>query len=275
MKGYSLVKEKIFTLFLIAIALTITSTTETEVAQVKNETTSTSEAVSSKKTDTPVVTSTLYGIVTDSCDTQYNTPCVRIRSGPGVNYPVITTIRNNAVFGLGGSVQQHDGVWYKIVFNEWLRYGERVHGEWYIRGDFITPYEENTAPIKNPTKKIITIDRSTQTMYAYENGSLVMKESVSTGIEQTPTPRGVFTVYKKTPSRYMQGPIPEISTKYYDLPGVPWNLYFTQEGAVIHGAYWHDNFGKRWSNGCVNLPPEKAKLLYEWADVGTTVIVKD
>ena len=73
----------------------------------------------------------------------------------------------------------------------------------------------------------------------------------------------------------MQGPIPDISEKQYDLPGVPWNLYFTEQGAVIHGAYWHNKFGQLWSSGCVNLPPEKAKKLYLWADLGMEVIVRD
>jgi lipoprotein-anchoring transpeptidase ErfK/SrfK len=102
-----------------------------------------------------------------------------------------------------------------------------------------------------------------------------MQQHISTGLEFTPTPRGTFTVYRKTPSRYMQGPLPGVSDQYYDLPGVPWNLYFTQQGAVIHGAYWHDNFGKRWSHGCVNVPPAKARELYQWADLGMQVTVRD
>ena len=73
----------------------------------------------------------------------------------------------------------------------------------------------------------------------------------------------------------MQGPIPGVAEEYYDLPGVPWNLYFTYEGAVIHGAYWHENFGSRYSHGCVNLAPADAKMLYDWADVGTMVIVDE
>jgi DNA polymerase (family 10) len=36
-----------------------------------------------------------------------------------------------------------------------------------------------------------------------------------------------------------------------------------------------ENRGERWSHGCVNLPIEKAKELYEWTDLGTTVVVRD
>jgi hypothetical protein len=114
-----------------------------------------------------------------------------------------------------------------------------------------------------------------QVNYAYDGDELFMQEPISVGLEGTPTPRGTFKVYTMIPSRYMQGPIPEVSDQYYDLPGVPWNLYFTKDGAVIHGAYWHDHFGQPWSHGCVNLPPQKAKELYLWADIGTTVTVQN
>ena len=112
-------------------------------------------------------------------------------------------------------------------------------------------------------------------LYAYDGEILFMTEPISTGLNLTPTPRGTFTIFKMTPSRFMQGPIPDVSDQIYDLPGVPWNLYFTEDGAVIHGAYWHDHFGKRWSHGCVNLPPQKAKELYFWADIGISVNVKN
>jgi lipoprotein-anchoring transpeptidase ErfK/SrfK len=74
----------------------------------------------------------------------------------------------------------------------------------------------------------------------------------------------------------MQGPLPYLKDQsYYDVPGVPWNLYFTQQGAVIHGAYWHNSFGTPYSHGCVNLPPDQAKKLYAWATIGTQVVVTD
>jgi lipoprotein-anchoring transpeptidase ErfK/SrfK len=44
---------------------------------------------------------------------------------------------------------------------------------------------------------------------------------------------------------------------------------------VIHGAYWHNSFGTPYSHGCVNLPSDQAKKLYDWAHIGTTVVVRD
>ena len=228
-----------------------------------------------------------YLEVIDSCNQYFVGECINVRNGPGVNYDVITRLRNGVVLKAKEKLKFNEEEWYQISFeDEWLRYPERVEGDLYISAKYVKSFlNEGKQELKDETQeynylisttsKMIIVDRSDQKLYAYEKGELFMKESVSTGLDVTPTPRGIFHVYKKTPSRYMQGPIEGISEKEYDLPGVPWNLYFTKEGAVIHGAYWHDNFGKQWSNGCVNLPIDKAKELYMWADIGTEIIVRD
>ncbi len=222
-----------------------------------------------------------YIEVVDSCGPYFETACVNVRKEPNINSEVITRLRNGVVLKVKDKVEQNGEIWYRISFDdEWLRYEDRVGEDWYVSGFYVRsfldggPKEVLVGTIASSTKRII-IDRSDQKLYAYEDKVLSFEEKVSTGIEATPTPRGIFHVYKKTPSRYMQGPIPEISEKTYDLPGVPWNLYFTEEGAVIHGAYWHDKFGQRWSNGCVNLSPAQAKKLYMWSELGTEILVRD
>ncbi len=222
-----------------------------------------------------------YIEVTKGCDSSYaGDACVNIRSGPGTSYPAVMKTRNGMVLHVNGTVYADGHTWYKIVFDDWLRYPERVSGDWYIAGDYVRHFTD-TGPAeiaqntKTNTIKRILVDRSDQMLYAYEGDSLYMQHSVSTGLELTPTPRGTFYIYRKTPSRYMQGPLPNISDQYYDLPGVPWNLYFTEGGAVVHGAYWHTNFGQPWSHGCVNLPPEIAEKVYRWAELGTAITVRD
>jgi lipoprotein-anchoring transpeptidase ErfK/SrfK len=221
-----------------------------------------------------------YIEVKDSCGAHYEGDCLNVRAGPGGDFPVVTKLRDNVVLKVGGKVERDGTTWIKLVFDEWLRYPERVKEDWYISSAYAdvvldegdkTTWENGNAT----TTKEIVIDRSEQKLYAYENDELFAEIMISTGLELTPTPRGTFTVFKKTPSRYMQGPIPGLSDQYYDLPGVPWNLYFTHDGAVIHGAYWHESFGTPYSHGCVNLPPEEARTLYLWADLGTKVTVRD
>jgi hypothetical protein len=206
--------------------------------------------------------------------------CVNVRSGPGTEYPVLTQLRTGVVLKVSEKVTVEERDWYKVVFDEWLRYPERVTGDWYVAAEFVRHFEdvgtlEFVDGERPSSTKLMVVDRSAQLLSAYDGFDLFATTTVSTGLLATPTPRGQFYVYRKTPSRYMQGPLPGVNMKYYDLPGVPWNLYFTYEGAVVHGAYWHDHFGQVWSSGCVNLTTSEAKKFYDWADLGTSVVVRD
>jgi lipoprotein-anchoring transpeptidase ErfK/SrfK len=42
---------------------------------------------------------------------------------------------------------------------------------------------------------------------------------------------------------------------------------------TIHGAYWRGRFGAPGSDGCVSMTDADAKMLFDWADVGTPVII--
>jgi lipoprotein-anchoring transpeptidase ErfK/SrfK len=50
----------------------------------------------------------------------------------------------------------------------------------------------------------------------------------------------------------------------YDLPGVPWVCFIDEKGVSFHGTYWHNDFGKPRSHGCINLPSAGAKWVYRW-----------
>jgi lipoprotein-anchoring transpeptidase ErfK/SrfK len=76
------------------------------------------------------------------------------------------------------------------------------------------------------------------------------------------TPPGRHITFHKRPSRHMARG--NLAANGYDLPGVPWVTYFTEEGVSIHGTYWHNDFGKPRSHGCVNLTPQAAKWVYRW-----------
>ena len=221
-----------------------------------------------------------YIEIEDSCNWAYAGDCVNMRSGPGTNYPVVIQLRNNVVLKVASTSVIDGRTWYKIGFDGEIRYPERVKSSWYVAGDFARLFYDpgvtaTTTRAKPTNAKRIVIDRGKEMLYAYDGDTLFMQQAISVGLELTPTPTGNFSVYRKLPDSYMQGPVPGVSDQYYDLPGVPWDLYFTKDGAAIHGAYWHNNFGQPWSHGCVNLPPAAAEQLYQWADLGTPVTVKD
>jgi lipoprotein-anchoring transpeptidase ErfK/SrfK len=119
-----------------------------------------------------------------------------------------------------------------------------------------------------PTEdKWIDLDLSDQRLVAYVGTVPVYAVRVSTGVARMPTPKGQFHIYRKLAATLMSGP------GYY-LPNVPWTMYFHKSYAV-HGTYWHDNFGRPMSHGCVNLPTPDAKWMYDWTPEGTLVVVHD
>jgi hypothetical protein len=203
--------------------------------------------------------------------------CVNIRTGPGTDYRAIRTVRIGTILEVEGVAYRDGHAWYRVKHDHNLRYPERVKGDWYLASEYTKMHvigEVVYAQGGEHTNKKIVVSLKNQTLYAYEGDQLFLSAKVSTGIKTTPTPKGVFSIFKKQPSRYMQGPLPGISKKEYDLPGVPWTMYFTKDGAAIHGTYWHNAFGKPHSNGCINLPVDIAESLYMWAPIGTPVIVK-
>ena len=120
--------------------------------------------------------------------------------------------------------------------------------------------------------KWIETDLSEQRLYLKENGNTVNSFLVSTG-KWSPTPKGEWRIWTKLTSTRMGGGSKALGT-YYNLPNVPYTMYYDR-GYGIHGAYWHNNFGNTMSHGCTNMKPEEAKIVFDWASVGTRVIVHD
>jgi lipoprotein-anchoring transpeptidase ErfK/SrfK len=127
----------------------------------------------------------------------------------------------------------------------------------------------------NTTEKLITVDIGKQMLYAWEGGKVQYQTKVSTGMRLTPTVKGSFRIRSKIPLQDMRGPSPYKNiypSGKYLLKDVPNVMYFYQ-GYAIHGAYWHHNFGRVASHGCVNVPLDAAQWLFTWANVGTRVEV--
>ena len=112
--------------------------------------------------------------------------------------------------------------------------------------------------------KWIDVNLSRQRLTAYVGNTPVFSASISGGLPRTPTVVGRFRVQTKLRSTTMSGP-------GYHLPNVPYTMYFYR-GYAIHGTYWHNNFGRPMSHGCVNMRTGDAGWLYKWAPVGTPVV---
>jgi hypothetical protein len=140
-----------------------------------------------------------------------------------------------------------------------------------VQADELTP----VSPYVPAEQKRIEVSLAEQTLTAYEGDQVVLYTQVSTGIpnnqssdedDDTPTdtPDGVFHVQVKVPSKHMGDGNMTDDLEAYELPGVPWVSFFHKTGVAFHGTYWHDNFGRKMSHGCVNMRNEEAKWLYRW-----------
>ncbi len=181
--------------------------------------------------------------------------------------------------------------WYEIT-------DDRNSQQYYVNAShlrFIAEEElSSLSPEIDGEDKHIEISIERQTLTAFEKNQPVFESSVATGVETvgvpsngipTDTPFGAFRVSRKMPVRHMGNGDLVSNITNYELPGVPWVSYFVSTGVAIHGAYWHDNFGRRMSHGCVNMRPEDAKWIYRWTmpksgfrdwyvdDPGTRVLV--
>ena len=152
-------------------------------------------------------------------------------------------------------------VWYKI-------YDRQLQESLYVASyevRLIPPYELcPLSPAVPEEDKHIHIDLATQSVAAFEDEKAVLVARCSSGDKGTRTPVGEFHTFHKGPSVHMTNQGDAVS-HLYDLPGVPWVSFFTGTGVALHGTYWHNDFGRPRSRGCVNLTPADAKFLYRWS----------
>lgn len=123
------------------------------------------------------------------------------------------------------------------------------------------------SPAVDQINKIIRINLREQYLIAYEDENPVFMSALSSGqlvgnIDLT-TPAGDFMINYKRPSRHMVH-TDRTGTNDDELFGVPWVSYFTESGIAFHGTYWHNDFTKPNSHGCINLPIPAARWIYLW-----------
>ncbi|MBI5353480.1 MAG: L,D-transpeptidase [Chloroflexi bacterium] len=162
---------------------------------------------------------------------------------------------------MSATTNQVGQMWYQVRDDKWNKL-------YYVPAEHIRIMTaEELAPITPEiTNKKIEVRLNDQITIAYENNSPVFVCPVSTGgllrIGKYTTPDGDFITYYKRPSRHMARG--DIASSGFDLPGVPWVQYITESGISFHGTFWHNDFGRPRSHGCINLSMQAAKWLYRW-----------
>ncbi len=125
-------------------------------------------------------------------------------------------------------------------------------------GDYVWQPEVSPA---GPVAVIVSL--AEQTMYVYRNGVRIGRSTVSSGKDGHKTPTGVFTILEKNVTHH--------SSAYHEA-SMPYQERLTWGGVAIHAGNLP---GYPESHGCIHVPMDFAKKLYEVTDKGTTVLVTD
>ncbi len=134
--------------------------------------------------------------------------------------------------------------------------------------------------------QVILVSTTQQWLWAYQDGRLVIASPVTTGRPELPTPKGHFTVLNKQTNITFYSPWPVGSPFYYYPTHINYAMEFKSGGFYIHDAWWRHEFGpgsqyvhnagdgsETGTHGCVNLPEDTTIALFNWAHVGTPVII--
>ena len=154
----------------------------------------------------------------------------------------------------------------------WYRVSDPPEAPMYVHSSLV----RKVMPVKYEGARYkgrwININISQQVVTAYEDGVPVKVTLTSTGTAKNPTELGVWKIYYRLPKQDMKGGS-LAAEDYYFLKDVPYPQYFHTSGEGLHGTYWHDDFGRPRSHGCVNLSTPMSEWFYGWAKVGTIVYV--
>jgi len=143
-------------------------------------------------------------------------------------------------------------------------------------------YASRTLPAK-----MIVVSTEGEWAHLYQGTQLVLGTPVTTGGPELPTDHGVFHIYFKASPFLFHSPWPPDSPFYYFPTPVQFWMPF-DGGEGLHDASWRSDFGPgsnlaptdlgtgrtiQGTHGCVNLPFDAAQFIWNWAPMGTTVVV--
>ena len=109
-----------------------------------------------------------------------------------------------------------------------------------------------------------------ETTTVYQNGAPVYSTPANTGVAGAPTVDGTFPVFARYTVTTMSGTNPDGS--HYVDPGIPWVSYFNG-GDALHG-FVRASYGFPQSDGCVEMPPANAAIVFPYTPLGTLVSVE-
>ena len=180
---------------------------------------------------------------------------LNVRAEPSTTAAIVGEVHHNQSLNILEERTVAGQKWYRIGADRWV-YGANVG---------VARLKARPASIR-ANERWVGVNLSQQTVVAYEGDTPVFAALCATGMSRTPTVQGVFRTWLRLVSRKMVGGSAATGGYYY-LEEVPWTCYF-YSGYALHGAYWHDAFGRPRSHGCVNLSLYDSWWIFKWSEAG-------
>jgi hypothetical protein len=140
-------------------------------------------------------------------------------------------------------------------------------------GERMAPYDEGIEGTTDLGGSYVEVDLDGQHLWVYREGEVAAEGDICSGDVATgcATPEGLYTIKSKQTDRWLNG------EDYHD-----WVSYWMpfNGGVGLHDATWRSDkeFGgdvylENGSHGCINMPLDLAKTVYENVEVGSYVIL--
>jgi lipoprotein-anchoring transpeptidase ErfK/SrfK len=157
---------------------------------------------------------------------------------------------------------------YEEVTTGGITYVPTFDGRW-VRAKDVVRIDVSPPPADlKENEKWVDVSIKSQALVLYEGTKPVFATLISSGKDGTnvkgqfATVQGSFRIREKHVAATMDG---DTSGELYSIDDVPYIQYFHTSYA-LHGAFWHSDYGRVRSHGCVNLSPSDAKRIFQWTE---------
>jgi hypothetical protein len=113
-----------------------------------------------------------------------------------------------------------------------------------------------------------------QHLKVMQGDKTAFQDLVTAGLQGTTKP-GFYRILRRVQNETMDSrTIPGLADTYL-LKNVLYTQYFTGDGAAIHYNYWGPpyGFGRPGSHGCLGMRLDGSKYMWDWATVGTPLVI--
>ena len=167
----------------------------------------------------------------------------------GNGQPMSTLERWSTVAGIEGKPLSVEDGWVEIP------------DKGYVEDDKIARVRKFCLPLNVlKTEKWIAVDVKEQLLHAYVGERLIRVVPCSTGRRDNTRP-GRYRIKWKRRLQTMN-----LRKGHLRVEDVQYVMYYDRNRSIaIHSAYWNSDFGKPRSHGCVNLPRDDARWIYDWS----------